>query len=65
MTDTPSIQILFTPDFQGQLRKLAKRAPRKIQILLRIGKVFQWFQSLRIRSKAINRGAQTVSQYPN
>jgi len=25
MTDTPSIQILVTPDFQGQLRKLAKR----------------------------------------
>ena len=25
MTDAPSIQILFTPDFQGQLRKLAKR----------------------------------------
>ena len=25
MTDAPSIQILVTPDFQGQLRKLAKR----------------------------------------
>lgn len=25
MTDAPSIQILATPDFQGQLRKLAKR----------------------------------------
>lgn len=25
MTDAPSIQILFTPDFQGQLRKLSKR----------------------------------------
>jgi mRNA-degrading endonuclease RelE of RelBE toxin-antitoxin system len=25
MTDDPSIQILVTPDFQGQLRKLAKR----------------------------------------
>lgn len=25
MTDSPSIQILVTPDFQGQLRKLAKR----------------------------------------
>jgi len=27
MTDAPSIQILVTPDFQGQLRKLAKRYP--------------------------------------
>lgn len=25
MTDAPSIQILVAPDFQGQLRKLAKR----------------------------------------
>jgi hypothetical protein len=25
MTESPSIQILVTPDFQGQLRKLAKR----------------------------------------
>ena len=25
MPEPPSIQILFTPDFQGQLRKLAKR----------------------------------------
>jgi mRNA-degrading endonuclease RelE of RelBE toxin-antitoxin system len=25
MTDAPSVQILVTPDFQGQLRKLAKR----------------------------------------
>lgn len=25
MTDAPSMQILVTPDFQGQLRKLAKR----------------------------------------
>ena len=25
MTEFPSIQILVTPDFQGQLRKLAKR----------------------------------------
>jgi hypothetical protein len=25
MSDAPSIQILVTPDFQGQLRKLAKR----------------------------------------
>ena len=25
MTDSPCIQVLVTPDFQGQLRKLAKR----------------------------------------
>ncbi len=31
-------------------------APRKIQILLRMSTRFQWFQTLRIRSKAINRG---------
>nr|WP_199325279.1 UPF0175 family protein [Phormidium sp. FACHB-1136] len=33
-------------------------APRKIQILLRMGTRLQWFQALQIRNKAINRGAQ-------
>jgi len=43
---------------RGDESRLFKRAPRKIQILLRICTRFQLFQVLRICNKAINRGAQ-------